>query len=245
VIERPDDDAPRRACADALDSLGDPRGRFIRVQLRVAGAEREGTPAALLREASHEADTLLNTHGAAWTAALCPPCTMALFVRGFVEHVALAARDFVVHGPRLLTLAPIRHLDLSGPAADAAALFASPALARVRSLQLDRCGLGDDEAALLAASPQLGQLEWLELMRNDIGFGGARALAASAGLQRLRYVGFFGNRIDPTEEVFIDQGIVIDRALPPEGELLEQEFGPVAWLRTTAQTSDDLPPRRY
>lgn len=245
ILAHPDDDALRLAYADDCDARNDPRGEFIRLQLRASAAEHSGAPTALFRPWEYAADDLFKAHGDAWIADLCPPCAAPIFVRGFVEHVRLSVRDFLDHGSALLNLAPIRHLDLTDARDLAAQLFASPLLASIRSLNLDRCGLGDAEIAQLASSPHLSNLEWLELMRNDIGMPGVRTLAAAKHVQRLRYVGFFGNRVDPTEEIFTDQGSVVDRALPAEGIALEKEFGHIPWLHLAATNSWDVPPRRY
>jgi hypothetical protein len=245
VLADPDAEAPRREFARACDALGDPRGHFIRLQLDAAAAERSGAPSARFLPWVFEADALVVSHGASWSADLRPPCREVFFVRGFAEHVALSAGDFIVGATELLSRAPIRHLNLSGSAADLQALFALPAMASIRSLSLDRFGLRDQDLHWLADSLHLGNLEWLDLMRNDIGLDGARALAAASGLPKLRYVGFFGNRVDPSEEFFFDQGIVVDKGLPPAGEQLEREFGPIPWLHVDAETAHDLPPPRY
>lgn len=244
VIAAPDEDGPRLAYAAAIHAEHAERSRFIELQLlcAIAESDKDALPKPALK---YGADDLLKAHGNTWASGLCPPCLEVYYVRGFVEHVALSMRDFLTHGAALLAQAPIRHLDLSWSPGMAAQLFASPLLSSVRSLNLDRCSLGDEEMRWLAASPYLGNLEWLELLRNHVGMDGVRALAASALLPRLRYVGFFGNPADPTEELFFDQGYVIDRGLPEQGRIIEAEFGPVDWLHLDAATSRDVPPRRY
>jgi uncharacterized protein (TIGR02996 family) len=241
----PDADAPRLAYADALLARGDPQGEFMALQLQAASAQKAGLPGALWRPLSSEANELKRAHAQAWTTAICPPCLNPVFVRGLVEHVTLSARDFLDNAPHLFERAPIRHLDLSDVGSLAAELFASPHLANIQSLRLDRCGLGDREVALLASSTHLTALRWLDLMRNDIGHEGARALAASPHLPSLRYVGFFGNPFDPSEDFSMDQGVVVDCLLSPDSVLLEDEFGHIPWLHTDARSDLDIPPRRY
>lgn len=244
VIAAPDHDGPRLAYAAAISTQHAERSRFIELQLRSAVAERD--PNALPQPSlKYGADDLLRTYGFTWAAGLCPPCTAIYYDRGFVEHVCISMQDFLRHGAALLAQAPIRHLDLTWSPGVTRQLFESPLLSTIRSLNLDRCSLGDEEMRWLAASPYLGNLEWLELLRNNVGMDGVRALAASALLPRLRYVGFFGNPADPTEELFFDQGYVIDRGLPEQGRIIEAEFGPVDWLHLDAATSWDVPPRRY
>jgi hypothetical protein len=95
------------------------------------------------------------------------------FFRGFVEHVAIAAKDFLAVAEALYVLAPIRHVTLTDASAHTAALAASPHLAQLRSIAL-RSGVLDDHAArrneltdeqlrMLARSPHLHGLRHLDL----------------------------------------------------------------------------------
>jgi uncharacterized protein (TIGR02996 family) len=246
VLDDPDADAPRIAYAAHCDAEGDPRGQFVRIQLEIARLRRRDPSDPFARIRSYDADELLAAHDARWAAPVARWTSGHVFVRGFVEKITLPVRTFLEHAPELFAVAPIRHLDLTGTRAVAEELFASPHLARIRSLNLDRFGLTDEDVANLAASPHLGELQWLQLMRNDVGMDGARAMAASKGLPKLRYVGFFGNRIDPTEELVTDQGVILDRGLPADGVALEKAAGAtIPWLYLDAQTPADVPPRRY
>ncbi len=81
----------------------------------------------------------------------------------------------------------------------AAALFASPHLARIESLSLLRNSLDDADLELLANSPNLGHLAWLDLSLNSITAAGVDTLAASTHLPRLGFVGLASNPVaDPT-----------------------------------------------
>jgi uncharacterized protein (TIGR02996 family) len=242
VLAAPDDDAPRAAFAALKEQEGDPRGRFIRMQLTLASLEAGAPGIPFL---STETGELIEQHGAAWAASVAPLVSGYRFHRGFVAEVTLTARDFLAHAPRLFAAAPIQHLNLRRVAGDAAALFASPHLARIRSLELNQCGLDDDAMRLLAASPHLGELRWLALVFNRVGLPGAEAIAASRGLPRLTYVDFAGNEVDPGRQHATDQGVVADSWLPEEGEYLDHKYGPLAWLHYEAKTMDDLPPSRY
>lgn len=246
IIAQPDLDAPRLAYAAAIKAHDPHRSRFIELQLQAAG---QGKPSPEFKYAARD---LLEQYGRDWGANLVPPCTSVYFHRGLVAHVAMTMADFLMHGDHLVEQAPIQHLNIGWSPDQTASgtrlveqFFASPLLARMRSLSLDLCRLRDEDMACLAASPNLAQLEWLKLTRNDIGEPGVRALASSAGLPKLRYVGFFGNPVDPTEELFFEQGIVIDRELPALGMQIESEFGPKPWLHLDAVTSWDVPPPRY
>jgi uncharacterized protein (TIGR02996 family) len=245
VLADPDADAPRLAFAAFCDARGDARGKFIRLQLRIARLERRDRDDPLAATLADDAGDLRKAHGDAWAAPVVSYASAWTFVRGFVEQATLSARTFLDHAPDLFAVAPVRHVDLTGSRAVLDELFASPHLARIRSLRLEGFGIQDEDAAKLAACPHLGELEWLDLMLNQVGMDGVRAMARSTGLPKLRYVGFFGNRVDPTEQIATDQGVVVDKGLPPEGVHLERELGPIRWLHVDAKTPADDPPPRY
>src|SRR5690242_1443256 len=93
ICENPDDDLPRLVYADWLDERGDPRGEFIRVQIglwRGAGGA-PGTAGGAERERE-----LLFRHRSAWLGRLGINLRGdAVFARGFVEQVAVGAREFL------------------------------------------------------------------------------------------------------------------------------------------------------
>ena len=70
--------------------------------------------------------------------------------------------------------------------AGAAALAASPAAEKLRTLSLRSAGLGPKGATALADSPHLKALESLDLEGNEIGDEGAEALANSSFLRSLK-----------------------------------------------------------
>ena len=242
VLAAPDDDAPRLAFADLMDSAGDPRGRFIRMSLDLARLDPEAPRATIL---AVEVGELADQHGASWAGPVAALVAHYVFHRGFVAEVTLTARALLDHAPQLFAAAPIQHLNLTGTSGLEAELFGSPHLARIRSLRLNQCGLDDDALRLLADSPHLGELRWLSLLFNRIGLPGAEALAASKRLPRLAYVDFTGNPVDPGRQFATDQGVVADSWLPEEGELLDEKYGPIPWLHYEAKTMADLPPSRY
>jgi hypothetical protein len=162
-----------------------------------------------------------------------------------VELVGLSAQDFLQTAAVLFTLAPIRHLDLTGVASVAQALFASPTLQAIRSLNLERCGLTDREVALLASSPHLSELRWLSLAENPIGMAAAEALATSTCLPRLAHVRFFKNAVEPNEQYSYDNGFVVDAWLPEDGLALERRHGRLRWLHHDARSIADSVPDRF
>jgi uncharacterized protein (TIGR02996 family) len=80
-------------------------------------------------------------------------------------------------------------------AAGAAALAASPHLARLSSLHLKFTAIGAAGAQALAASAHLARLTALDLTGNAIGAAGAEALASSGHLARLTALDLGGNAI--------------------------------------------------
>lgn len=244
VLNAPDEDAPRIAYADYMatqpDASSQARALFIRAQLELAGLEPRSKAAF---EQTGEVLRLLDAHGASWTASVRQYADDPVFDRGFVELVRCTGAGFLAHAHDLLALAPIRHLTLTS-VDDLDALLASPHLAQIRSLALDRVGLTDPMLATLATSPGLAQLRWLSIANNAVTRVGAESLAGSRALPRLAYVRFYGNPFDPGERQGHDQGMIVDRWLPKEGRDLEAKFGHLRWLHTDAQTLDDVVPDR-
>jgi len=239
VLDAPDEDAPRRTFAAAIATTDPARAELIELQLAMAGWRK-----ARLRPAAWEATAirehaLLRDHAARWSAAVGPLAARCRFLRGFVELVELEATTYLRTAPRLYRAAPILHLDLTGVKTVAAALFDSPALARIHSLRLTNNALDDEDARRLAASPHLGNLGWLDLGRNRIGMDGLEALAASPHLPRLRYVGFADNAIPDPMPAHADE-YDADTAV---GEELARRFGRRPWLAASPPRAP-WPPER-
>ncbi|HEY1186036.1 MAG TPA: TIGR02996 domain-containing protein [Gemmata sp.] len=217
----PDDDAQRLIFADWLDEEGDPRGRFIRVQLALAHVpETDRARPALLAEERQ----LLAAHRDTWEAPFRGLVSGPVFRRGFVDEVKVEAKQFLRHAHEIFTAAPVRHvhlLDVGGSLpvvmqcpylsrlaaltvyaqhageALARAVARSPHLGALRSLQLGRNRLDDDAVEHLATAPALAALEELDLSENDIGETGARALAGSPHLAHLKRLELRENRLGP------------------------------------------------
>jgi uncharacterized protein (TIGR02996 family) len=217
----PDDDAHRLIFADWLDEEGDPRGRFIRVQLALAAlpADAPERPALVLAERE-----LLAAHRAEWEAPLRKLAHGFVFRRGFVDEINVVARQFVRHAEEIFDASPVRHIHLlevgdclptvmqnpflsrlsalsvhgqhSGEPL-ARAVAHSEHLAGLRRLTLTRNRFADDAAEQLAASPNLANLEELDLSENEIGETGARALAAASHWGKLWRLELGHNRLGP------------------------------------------------
>jgi uncharacterized protein (TIGR02996 family) len=230
VTDSPRDDAPRLAYADAVEASDPERAELIRIQITDARLRAAHWP--IERRFSEYPDHyrreqgLIWRRGAEWAADIRPLVSAWHFGRGFPEIISVDAAAFLEVAPELYRRAPVLDLNLSGVLPVARELFASPHLARIRSLYLVREQLGDDEAIALASSPHLGALEWLNLGANRIGSAGLDALAASAGLPRLGYLGFSGNAVaDPTPRHADEWD-----ADTAEATELQARFGPRDWL---------------
>ena len=217
----PDDDAPRLIFADWLDEEGDPRGRFVRVQLALASLAEDDPER---RRWLIEERDLLSAHRLAWEGPLRGLASGCVFRRGLIDEVKVEARRLLRHGHELFTAAPVRHLHLLDVSDSLPAVLRCPYLGRLaaltvhaqhtgeplaravaqsehlaglKRLALTRNRFADDAAERLALSPHLAGLEELDLGENEIGETGARALAASPHLAKLVRLELRDNRLGP------------------------------------------------
>lgn len=217
----PDDDAQRLIFADWLDEQGDPRGRFVRVQLALAALPPGAAEAHKWRAEERE---LLEAHRAEWEAPFRGLATGCAFRRGFVDEAKVEARVLLRNGADLFAAGPLRHLHLLDVSDSLPAVLRSPFLGRLaaltvhaqhvgdplaralagsevlaglKRLAVTRNRLGDAAAELLARSPHLARLEELDLAENEIGEAGARALAAAPHWAGLRRLDARDNRLGP------------------------------------------------
>lgn len=240
VIADPWADRPREYYADAVEASDPRRAAFIRDQLDIARARRD----AGVRRRSIESDALGAglpglAHGAAWSGGIAPllgydgkGSAPWRFRRGFVEEVKLPAPHFLRVAPSLYARAPVLDLVLTDVKASAAALFASPHLARIRSLDLANGGLGDAEVQLLARSKHLGKLRWLSLYFNRVSDAGVEAIAAArATLPELRFVRLDGNPCkDPNPAVDEEDGRAYGVSPSAAGAELRARHGALRWM---------------
>jgi hypothetical protein len=238
IVSDPDDEQARRAYARAIAPSDPARAEFIEVQLELARLRKGQLQPDGWEKLSVREHTLWTQHRARWATDVIPLVDACMFWGGFVEEVTLSAARFLANAAELYRRAPILHLNLTDVRAVVNELFASPHLARIRSLKLRRNGLGDAEATLLAESKHLGNLTWLDLGFNKIGHTGLEALAASQRLPKLRYVNFAENATpDPTPQ-FADS---YDRDSPVAKDL-QAKYGPRPWL--SAEPRGPWPPPR-
>jgi hypothetical protein len=246
ILEHPEDNAPRRAYAEALPA-GHPRAQLILTQLEIwslvhARVVRE-EPHRRLIELRALADRLVAKHAAEWTAPLAALGSKFRFSRGFVETVALSPQDFVQRGQRLLQVAPILSLDVVGTTGFAE-LCKSPLLERIYSLNLFSQKLGDAGLQLLASSMHARSLRYLDLAFCKLTDAGVMALAASPNLPDLQYVNLASNPCEnPTERPGgVDGDHIQDYDFPAFGQQIEQQYGLKRWLHYTPQSASWFPP---
>jgi hypothetical protein len=234
IVAAPNDLSLRRALAVELEAAGDPRGRFIHVQLDAArerlrdGASREYDSLLSI------ADALLEEHGDTWARDVAPLVEEARFYRGFVESVTVDARAFLARGAALLRLAPIRSVTLKDVSPVLAELLESPLLGALAHLGLQKNELGDDGVSALASCERLTELRLLDVSFNGMTNAGVDAIAASKHLARLVFVNLWGNPCDdPVETYGIDPTTgsrMTFGGVPPMGRAIESKYGTLPWL---------------
>jgi hypothetical protein len=235
VLADPWADGPRERFADAVESSDPDRARFVRAQLDIARARR----AAAVRRKNIESDALGASlpglrHGLRWNNGIAPLLAGGTwrFRRGFVEEVTLPAAHFLKVAPSIAARVPLLDVVLTQVRPVATALFASPHLARLRSLDLADNGLGDAEIVSLAESRHLGKLRWLSLYFNRVTDAGVDRLAAARDtLPALRFVRLDANPCaDPNPVPEEEDGRVYGLSRSVVEDELRARHGAVPWL---------------
>lgn len=241
VIDRPSDDAPRHAYAGYCEAQGDPYGAFIRAQLARTEALRHGTDNDAARWYA-EAQRLEAAHrDPSWFNGVDKLVREARLIRGFVDKVALDARDYLQHAAELHRRAPIRQLRLNDAGDLADELARQPQLAQVVALSFDgKQLLGDAGLAAIAGSPHLRSLRALDIAHQGITNAGMHTLAASRALPALVYVAASDKQLDRYEEPYghdwATSRIVPEPGnLPPLGKALEAKYGELPWLHAPSR----------
>lgn len=187
VVDAPNEDAPREAYADYLETLdfdvARPLAAFIRAQMRVASAFRASrsadvAPFRCWRRDGDYVSTERFRHGETIRPWLIAGLGSLLArgdvgwpqaYRGFVERVGVRATRFSAIADELYRIAPIRHLVIVGLPAAVDEIAACPHLARIRSISLPAFGpadvLTDDVIRRFLASPYLRQISHLRFVQ--------------------------------------------------------------------------------
>ncbi|NTX56478.1 TIGR02996 domain-containing protein [Myxococcus sp. CA039A] len=207
VVADPTNDAPRLACADALQTVDAARAEFIRVQLALPGR----MDPARRRSLQSRVRELMDANGRAWLKPLRDAKVHEpRYHRGFIEELSLAEDRLAKHGPELFALEPVSRLCVDtrdGKGLEHAA--EQPWFSQVRWLRLEGSGV-DAATKALAASPRAGNLSGLVLAgAKDTA---VRALVESKALPALRSVSFSSGALtDTSAEVLAKATLVWER----------------------------------
>jgi uncharacterized protein (TIGR02996 family) len=229
ILANPDDDILRLVYADALAETGLPaeeaRARFIRLQIRVAGAGADELLSPELAELTAEILALAARWARVWLAELPGPVATAVreqrrgaaaFQRGFVDGVRLSASAFLWTAPRLFARAPITDMHLHGGFKNVKAALASPYIRRLRAVRLSGGWNGDRFAELfLYFGRSLSGLRELDLSGCQLTDHGARELAHRARLVNLENLTALRVRAN----LLTEEGIAILATAPGLGAL--------------------------
>ncbi|MFT3700332.1 MAG: hypothetical protein QM831_44720 [Kofleriaceae bacterium] len=233
VLARPDDDEVRLAYSDAIAGTDAALAEFIKLQIVQAQKRREH--ASPPPDISARAQVLRMGNIERWAAPMLKLVESGSFLRGLMEVVTVDAAKFLVSADRIYATAPVLHVNFTNAGPVAKQLFASPALARLKSIELRDNELGDAGAIALANSPHLESLRWLGLRNNGIGQAGLDALAER--LDQVGYVNFESNPAgDPTVH-FVDYSSETEM-----GKALQAKYGPRKWLAIPKR--EPWPPER-
>jgi uncharacterized protein (TIGR02996 family) len=234
VLRDPDSDAPRLAYADACEQLGDlDRAEFIRLQIAETTAHRAGR-SQVRSGVFQRRFTLQERFGQLWAGTIRNRVRYAQFFRGFVEKIAVDARQFLEHAEELYALAPVRRLTLTGVLPVIDSLCKSQYLRRIVWLNLEDQKIGNHGVELIATSLYVGKLGYLGLEGTDISVAAVEALATSSNLPSLRLVSGLPKAFQ--EDTWWDQGQIINVLPPPEAAHIEQEYGRKAWLHSLEES---------
>lgn len=228
VLHEPELDQPR---LDFASLVGGARAEAITHGIRARDARRQRLDSTALRYESKV--TLATRAHPEWSADVKALVDAVHFGRGFVEGVTLSLDTWLAHKTRLVELAPILHLRVERLHGRASALASDPLLAQVRSLDLAECQLDDEDVRALVASPHLARLRWISLERNAITEAGVAALAEATAraLPYLRYAGLALTPAgDPCDEPIYDEPGRVEWHPRSEGTRLEKQFGELPWL---------------
>jgi uncharacterized protein (TIGR02996 family) len=181
IVARPGDDEPRLAYADWLADQGDPRGTFIRTQVRLANLDRPNPRCVPLIAQERE---LLRRHEWTWRDELpeFPGIRWGRFARGFVvEVVAECISIFGWKASQLCAAQPIEELRVRclNRGDD---LSRCRSLARIRSLSLCGAGLSNRAIQRLSASSYTHQLTRIDISENPLDGDALHSLVCAPAL---------------------------------------------------------------
>jgi uncharacterized protein (TIGR02996 family) len=185
-----DDDAPRLAHADWLAKNGSKeRAEFIRLQVRMARVGPYLTPTADVRRSNE----LQAAGKKTWLARFTPPTGLRWeAARGYLENADCTSMTAFDSAWRRALVPPLRWVTFS-ELRSVARLAASPGLARIRWLRVNRSELSDDDLRHLMSSPHLGPLVGLSFNRGRLSGAALGIIAASPACRELRQLEMGGS----------------------------------------------------
>jgi uncharacterized protein (TIGR02996 family) len=247
IREQPNDDTARLVYADWLTENGrSDRAEFIRADIELARTppttEADERRRRVLLERRAE---LLKRHKTAWLAPFSPFAKESAFERGFVQALEVPANTFLQNAERWFAITPLTRVKVTtchvwdqttgARVWWAEALFGSPHLSRLESLDLESLQLRETDLALLTSEPEPWRLRELLLAWNGVGSAGAALLVNLPQLSNLESLDLRGNGITDTgaravarskylgqlKELRISRNAIRD----PTWRLLEERFG--------------------
>ncbi len=247
IVETPDSLEPRIRYADLIRSSDPDRAEFIDLQIEVHKQRRTivGPKTGDWNTPFRASQKLLERHQQKWAHDFSRLVDEYLFIRGFIEYIKMDAARFLDLGPHLYSLAPIRHLGLTGIKPVIEQVFASQLLGQAVGLYLSSQSLDDDDIVRLVGCRYLEKITTLNLLGNNVGEAGLAALATTKNLPNLEYVNFHNNVTpNPTDDYAIEPmgWWVTDAWRSEAGKKLEDQFGYQKWIHGPHRFPQRYPP---
>lgn len=254
VLADPDSDAARRAFGEEMRDADPKWAELINLQLAIAGLHREHGPATAWIPTFRKIKTLLAAHGHRFCAALgriseqglIDPVVSPQYAvdirRGFVEHVAMTARNFAESAPRVFEVAPIRFVTLH-EVMSTPDVLSSPHLAQIAAVRIPDQHIDDRVLAHLAASPAAARLRWFSSPNSHVTRKGLEMICTSPHLRDLLYCDVAGARVEDPMETWSSESEAVVSTQPTQlGQQLEAAFGRQPWIHAPSYFALSYPP---
>lgn len=190
ILSHPEDDTVLLIYADWLEEHGgEAKAKLIRAQCEMEALSEEDSRHRILKE---QVEKILADHREEWNKPFLkfsPSASPLTFRRGMSELYTSAgkfcSKQFQDRGEALFIEAGIQSLLVRDSSKRATILAQSPLLARLHTLRLIDCKMGDEVLQLLMQSPHIRKLRSLGLDKPYLSDKGARAIARSKNLESL------------------------------------------------------------
>ena len=250
ILNTPGEPKLKEEFVDALRETGDPRAEIFRL-----ADEMEKNPRWRNQD---KYDALLNEYLsslASWREGFdtCAKTWQSevVFAQGLPIELTIKAQDFINNAAEIVTMMPLRHLNLQAVAA-APDVFQVPQLAQIASIDGSTQSWSGEPINALAASLQLTNLRWLDLSSSHLTDADVEVLAASTNLRKLEHIDLTRNPcrnpVDAAAGYGSDEyGKIVWESvnLPEYGRELEERYGRIEWLRALENFMEKHPPKRY